>query len=65
MLRAIMWGIGGAILGAGVALYLALSRAAPVAVASALGTELPLAGAGLGAGLRLWIPAWFGKDGPR
>lgn len=65
LLRAIRWGIFGSIIGAAFAVYLALTRHEPQGLAAALGIDLPLAGAGLAAGLRLWMPVWFGKGRPR
>lgn len=65
LLRAARWGMLGAVLGGALAVYLAVSRHEPPGLAGVLGTDLPLAGAGLGAGLRLWVPVWFGKGRPR
>jgi hypothetical protein len=65
LLRAARWGIFGAILGAALSVYLAVTGHEPRGLAGVLGTDLPLAGAGLGAGLRLWVPVWFGKGWQR
>ena len=54
-LRAIRWGIFGAILGAFAAGWLALSRRVPAALTGVLGTDLALAGAGAGVGVRLLL----------
>lgn len=59
VLRAIRWGISGALAGAALAIWLALSHRVPQEMTGVIGVDMPLGCAGLAAGARLWLGVWL------